>query len=89
MSVDGGEPFVVDRFTLHNDHNRNQYVFLPELPNGKHTVRFEVDTEKTDKAAVFEACGNERSREHVRQHPDWYDQTVIQLGKLLLVQPPL
>lgn len=68
VSVDGGEPFIVDRFTLHNDHNRNQYVFLPELPNGKHTVRFEVDTEKTDKAAVFEACGNERSIEHVRQH---------------------
>ncbi|OMD34717.1 SGNH/GDSL hydrolase family protein [Paenibacillus odorifer] len=89
VSVDGGEPFIVDRFTLYNDHNRNQYVFLPELPNGKHTVRFEVDTEKTDKAAVFEAYGNERSREHVRQHPDWYDQTVIQLGKLLLVQPPL
>ncbi|GGD84192.1 SGNH/GDSL hydrolase family protein [Paenibacillus nasutitermitis] len=89
VSVDGGEHFLVDRFTPHNDHNRNQYVFLPELPNGKHTVRFEIDTEKTDKAAVFEACGNERSREHVRQHPDWYDQTVIQLGKLLLVQPPL
>jgi len=89
VSVDGGEPFIIDRFTQHNDHNRNQYVFLPELPNGKHTVRFEVDTEKTDKAAVFEACGNERSMEHVRQHPDWYDQTVIQLGKLLLVQPPL
>lgn len=89
VSVDGEEPFIIDRFTLHNDHNRNQYVFLPELPNGKHTVRFEIDTEKTDKAAVFEACGNERSREHVRQHPDWYDQTVIQLGKLLLVQPPL
>ncbi|WP_314587867.1 GDSL-type esterase/lipase family protein [Paenibacillus terrigena] len=89
VSVDGGEPFVVDRFTPYNDHNRNQYVFLPELPNGKHTVRFEVDTEKTDKAAVFEANGNERSMEHVRQHPDWYDQTVIQLGKLLLVQPPL
>ncbi|CAH1057360.1 hypothetical protein PAECIP111894_03518 [Paenibacillus pseudetheri] len=89
VSVDGGDPFIIDRFTLYNDHNRNQYVFLPELPNGKHTVRFEVDTEKTDKAAVFEACGNERSREHVRQNPDWYDQTVIQLGKLLLVQPPL
>ncbi|WP_053376029.1 SGNH/GDSL hydrolase family protein [Paenibacillus sp. FJAT-27812] len=89
VSVDGGEPFLVDRFTPHNDHNRNQYVFLPELPNGKHTVRFEIDTEKTDKAAFFEACGNERSREHVRQNPDWYDQTVIQLGKLLLVQPPL
>lgn len=89
VTVDCGEPFLVDRFTPYNDHNRNQYIFLPELPNGNHTVRFEVDTEKTDKAAVFEACGNERSREHVRQHPDWYDQTVIQLGKLLLVQPPL
>lgn len=89
VTVDGGEPFLVDRFTTYNDHNRNQYVFLPELPNGNHTVRFEVDTEKTDKAAVFEACNNERSMEHVRQHPDWYDQTVIQLGKLLLVQPPL
>ncbi|WP_405110908.1 GDSL-type esterase/lipase family protein [Paenibacillus sp. FSL K6-1217] len=89
VSVDGGEPFIVDRFTPYNDHNRNQYVFLPELPNGKHTVRFEVDHEKTDKMAVFEACGNERSMEHVRQHPDWYDQTVIRLGKLLLVQPPL
>ncbi|RTE11629.1 GDSL-type esterase/lipase family protein [Paenibacillus whitsoniae] len=88
VTVDGGEPFLVDRFTTYNDHNRNQYVYLPELPNGKHTVRFEIDHEKTDKAAVFEACGNERSREHVRQHPDWYDQTVIQLGKLLLVQPP-
>ncbi|MFD2412669.1 GDSL-type esterase/lipase family protein [Paenibacillus rhizoplanae] len=89
VSVDGGEPFIVDRFTLYNDHNRNQYVFLPELPNGQHTVRFEVDAGKTDKAAVFEASGNERSIEHVRQHPEWYDQTVIQLGKLLLVQPPL
>jgi hypothetical protein len=89
VTVDGGDPFLVDRFTTYNDHNRNQYVFLPELPNGKHTVRFELDTEKTDKAAVFEACNNERSMEHVRQHPDWYDQTVIQLGKLLLVQPPL
>jgi hypothetical protein len=89
VTVDGGEPFLVDRFTPYNDHNRNQYVFLPELPNGNHTVRFEVDTEKTDKAAVFETWGNERSIEHVRQHPDWYDQTVIQLGKLLLVQPPL
>ncbi|GGI44833.1 acyl-CoA thioesterase [Paenibacillus marchantiophytorum] len=88
VTVDGGDPFVVDRFTLYNDHNRNQYVFLPELPNGKHTVRFEIDTEKTDKAAVFEACGNERSLAHVRQHPDWYDQTVIQLGKLLFVKPP-
>ncbi|MGG1519516.1 GDSL-type esterase/lipase family protein [Paenibacillus oryzisoli] len=87
VTVDGGEPFLVDRFTTYNDHNRNQYVYLPELPNGKHTVRFEIDHEQTDKAAVFEACGNERSREHVRQHPDWYDQTVIQLGKLLLVQP--
>lgn len=89
VTVDGGEPFLVDRFTLYNDHNRNQYVFLPELPNGKHTVRFEIDAEMTDKAAVFEVSGNERSMEHVRQHPDWYDQTVIQLGKLLLVQPPL
>ncbi len=89
VSVDGGEPFLVDRFTPYNDHNRNQYVFLPELPNGKHTVRFEIDHEKTDKAAVFEASGNERSMEHIRQHPAWYDQTVIQLGKLLLVQPPL
>lgn len=89
VTVDGGEPFLVDRFTPHNDHNRNQYVFLPELPKGNHTVRFEVDNEKTDKAAVFKACGNERSMEHVRQHLDWYDQTVIQLGKLLLVQPPL
>jgi hypothetical protein len=89
VTVDGGEPFLVDRFTLYNDHNRNQFVFLPELPNGRHTVRFEIDTEKTDKAAVFEASGNERSRQHVREHPDWYDQTVIQLGKLLLVQPPV
>lgn len=89
VTVDGGEPFLVDRFTLYNDHNRNQYVFLPELPNGRHTVRFEVDTEKTDKAAVFEASGNERSKQHVREHPAWYDQTVIQLGKLLLVQPPV
>jgi hypothetical protein len=89
VTVDGGEPFLVDRFTPYNDHNRNQYVFLPELPNGRHTVRFEIDTEKTDKAAVFEASGNERSMEHVREHPDWYNQTVIQLGKLLLVQPPV
>ncbi|MFX3635176.1 MAG: GDSL-type esterase/lipase family protein [Candidatus Pristimantibacillus sp.] len=89
VSVDGGEPFLIDRFTPYNDHNRNQYVYLPELPNGKHTVRFEVDNEKTDKAVVFEAGGNERSMEHIRQHPAWYDQTVIQLGKLLLVQPPL
>jgi hypothetical protein len=89
VTVDDGEPFLVDRFTPYNDHNRNQYVFLPELPNGNHTVRFEVDTEKTDKAAVFEASGNERSVEHVREHPDWYNQTVIQLGKLLLVQPPV
>ncbi|WP_339790617.1 GDSL-type esterase/lipase family protein [Paenibacillus sp. FSL R7-0313] len=89
VSVDGGEPFLVDRFTPYNDHNRNQYVFLPELPNGKHTVRFEIDHEKTDKASVFEANGNERSMAHIRQHPAWYDQTVIQLGKLLLVQPPL
>lgn len=89
VTVDGGEPFLVDRFTSYNDHNRNQFVFLPELPNGKHTVRFEIDNEKTDKAAVFEASGNERSRQHVQEHPDWYDQTVIQLGKLLLVQPPV
>lgn len=87
--MDGGEPFIIDRFTHYNDHNRNQYVFLPELPNGKHTVRFEIDHEKTDKAAVFEAVGNERSIEHIRQHPEWYEQTVIRLGKLLLVQPPL
>jgi hypothetical protein len=89
VTVDGGEPFLVDRFTLYNDHNRNQFVFLPELPNGNHTVRFEIDNEKTDKAAVFEASGNERSKQHVGEHPDWYDQTVIQLGKLLLVQPPV
>ncbi len=89
VSVGGGEPFLIDRFTPYNDHNRNQYVFLPELANGKHTVRFEIDHEKTDKAAVFEASGNKRSMEHIRQHPAWYDQTVIQLGKLLLVQPPL
>ncbi|WP_235549978.1 GDSL-type esterase/lipase family protein [Paenibacillus sp. Soil766] len=89
VTVDGGEPFLVDRFTLYNDHNRNQFVFLPELPNGSHTVRFEIDTEKTDKAAAFEAAGNERSREHVREHPEWYNQTVIQLGKLLVVQPPV
>ncbi|OAS20454.1 GDSL-type esterase/lipase family protein [Paenibacillus oryzisoli] len=89
VTVDGGEPFLVDRFTLYNDHNRNQFVFLPELPNGRHTVRFEIDSEKTDKAAAFEAAGNERSRGHVQEHPDWYDQTVIQLGKLLLVQPPM
>lgn len=87
--MDGGEPFLIDRFTLYNDHNRNQYIFLPELTNGKHTVLFEIDHEKTDKAAVFEASGNERGMEHVRQHPAWYDQTVIQLGKLLLVRPPL
>ncbi|MBA2939553.1 hypothetical protein HZF08_14655 [Paenibacillus sp. CGMCC 1.16610] len=89
VTVDGGESFLVDRFTPYNDHNRNQYVFLPELPNGNHTVRFEIDNEKTDKAAVFEASGNERSREHVQQHLDWYNQTVIQLGKLLVVQPPV
>ncbi|MGO4496693.1 GDSL-type esterase/lipase family protein [Paenibacillus sp. 2RAB27] len=89
VTVDGGEPFLVDRFTFYNDHNRNQFVYLPELPNGRHTVRFEIDNEKTDKAAVFEASGNERSRQHVMEHPDWYDQTVIQLGKLLLVQPPV
>ncbi|WP_236288508.1 GDSL-type esterase/lipase family protein [Paenibacillus allorhizoplanae] len=89
VTVDGGEPFLVERFTSYNDHNRNQFVFLPELPNGRHTVRFEIDNEKTDKAAVFEASGNERSRQHVQEHPDWYDQTVIQLGKLLLVQPPV
>ncbi|MDR6552285.1 GDSL-type esterase/lipase family protein [Paenibacillus qinlingensis] len=89
VTVDGGEPFLVDRFTFYNDHNRNQFVFLPELPNGSHTVRFEIDSEKIDKAAVFAAAGNERSKQHVQEHPDWYDQTVIQLGKLLLVQPPL
>jgi hypothetical protein len=89
VTVDGGEPFLIDRFTSYNDHNRNQYVFLPELPNGKHTIYFEIDAEMTDKVAVFEASGNERSLEHVRQHPDWYKQTVIQLGRLLLVQPPL
>lgn len=89
VTVDGGEPFLIDRFTPYNDHNRNQYVFLPELPNGKHTIHFEIDAEMTDKVAVFEASGNERSLEHIRQHPDWYKQTVIQLGRLLLVQPPL
>jgi len=88
VTVDGGEAFLVDRFTPHNDHNRNQYVFLPELPNGKHTVRFEVDAEQTDKVGVFEASGKARSIEHARQHPDWYNQTVIQLGRLLVVQPP-
>ena len=89
ITVDGGEPFIVDRFTPHNDHNRNQYVFLPELSNGKHSVRFEIDTERTDKAGVFEAVGNQRSLEHLQQYPEWYNRTVIQLGRLLLVQPPL
>lgn len=89
VTVDGGEPFLVDRFTPYNDHNRNQYVFLPELPNGKHTVRFEIDAERTNKAGVFEARSQQQSLKHYREHQDWYEQTVIQLGRLLLVQPPL
>ncbi|MBB6731253.1 hypothetical protein H7C18_10075 [Cohnella sp. CBP 2801] len=89
VSVDGGEPIVLDRFTLHNDHDRNEYAFLPALPNGRHVVRFEIDAARTDKAAVFEAAGKHESLGHFRQHPDRYGQTLVQLGMLLLVQPPL
>jgi hypothetical protein len=89
VTVDGGEPFPVDRFTHYNDHNRNQYFFLPELPNGKHTVCFEIGAERTDKAKMFEESGNRTGLEHYWQNPEQYEQTLIQLGMLLLVQPPL
>ncbi|RAV04667.1 SGNH/GDSL hydrolase family protein [Paenibacillus sp. YN15] len=89
VTVDGGEPFIIERFTRYNDHNRNEYVFLPELPNGRHSVRFEIDAGKTDKAQVFQAAGNTAGLEHMRAFPEEYARSVIQLGMLLTVCPPL
>ncbi|NRF93060.1 hypothetical protein HQN89_18975 [Paenibacillus frigoriresistens] len=51
--------------------------------------RFEIDAERTDKAGVFETSKLQQSLKHYREHQEWYEQTVIQLGRLLLVQPPI
>ncbi|MNC36303.1 hypothetical protein D3C75_848200 [compost metagenome] len=87
--MDGREPFIIDRFTRYNDHNRNEYVFLPEPPNGRHTVRFEIDAGRTDKAQVFRDAGNKAGFEHMQSFPGEYARSVIQLGMLLAVCPPL
>ncbi|MBL8993103.1 MAG: SGNH/GDSL hydrolase family protein, partial [Spirochaetia bacterium] len=42
VTVDSEERPVVSRFTPHNDHMRQQYFYLPDMPFGPHTVTFRL-----------------------------------------------
>ena len=75
VTVDGGEPFVVSRHTIYGDHVRNQYVFLPELPYGEHTVTFTLDSTVPDKTAMSD----------YEERKDEYEQTQVYLSKILIV----
>ncbi len=75
VTVDDGEPFVVSRHTIYGDHVRNQYVFLPELPYGEHTVTFTLDSTVPDKTAMSD----------YEERKDEYEQTQVYLSKILIV----
>ena len=66
VSVDGKEPYRISTHTGYNDHMRYQYVFIPDVPYGEHTVTFTLDSAVPDKTGLSDY--NERIEEYTRTH---------------------
>ena len=74
VSVDGKEPYRLSTHTGYNDHLRYQYVFIPDMPYGEHTVTFTLDSAVPDKTGMSDYT--ERTEE--------YNQTNFYLGRILV-----
>ena len=75
VSVDGGEPIIINRHTPHSAHIRHQYDFVQNLPYGEHTATFTLDSEKPDKTAMSDYAQNKAE----------YDKSEFYFGKILIV----
>ena len=74
-SVDGGTPVVLNRHTPYSSKLRHQYIFVPELPYGEHTVTFELDAEKPNKTSMSDYQANKAE----------YDKNEFYFGNFLVV----
>ncbi|MBQ7040203.1 MAG: hypothetical protein IJN39_06515, partial [Clostridia bacterium] len=75
VSVDGGEPFILNRHSSYNSRVRHQYYFLDELPYGEHTVTFTLDSEKPDKTSMKDYA----------EFKDEYDNSEFYISNILVV----
>ncbi len=75
VSIDGSEPFVMNRHTPNSSRLRHQYIFIPEQEYGEHTVTFTLDEEKPDKSSMRDYAQNKAE----------YDKNEFYLGKILVV----
>lgn len=79
ISVDGASPVTLRRFDGYCTYYRPGYVWLPELPDGLHTVRIETDCTPFDKISLLH---KPVAGKHLR-NPD-FESFGIYIGKILL-----
>lgn len=78
VSVDGGEPFTVERFAKFNSYIRHQYVFLPEMPAGLHTVTLTLLPDMADKREVV------LNKDDYDRNPEGYRRGEVYIGKVIV-----
>lgn len=79
VTVDGGEPFMIERFAKYNSYLRHQYVFLPEMVSGRHTVTLTLLPDMADKREVVQ------NKDDYDRNPDGYKRGEVYIGKVIVV----
>ncbi|MBN8822275.1 MULTISPECIES: SGNH/GDSL hydrolase family protein [unclassified Spirosoma] len=77
--VDGQEPMVFPRFDEYCTYYRANYILLPPLPDGVHTVEITLDSQKLDKATIL------KRRNQVIADPAQYAPQNGYVGQLLVI----
>ncbi len=82
VSVDGQPSVLRQRFDHYCTYHRTQFFFLPELPAGDHTVRFEIAEPITNKAEILKRNGNKIDDPNRYADNMWYVGSFMILGDI-------
>ncbi|GAB4028860.1 GDSL-type esterase/lipase family protein [Spirosoma gilvum] len=77
--VDGKEPILYPRFDSFCTYYRSNYILLPPLPDGVHTIELTVDSQTLDKAAIL------KQRNQTMADPVQYAPKNCYAGQLLII----
>lgn len=75
-----GENELLNRFNNYCSNRYRGQFDLVELGAGDHTVTITLSAQKADKVKIL----GPNQQEDIAQHPEKYDQTVINLGRVLI-----
>jgi len=80
VEIDGLVKQSISRFDRYSTYYRANFIVIPVTPEGVHTIRFKVSSQRPDKEAIL------KTRNQTMDYPARYHNDDCYAGKLLVVE---